>query len=148
MSETTTTEPTLEKEEKESRWARGWRYWKYVWSVVQDIIFIGLVYLAFEKMSSAFQTLVLALLILVYQSVNTSFTMLIRTLIEEAHVQRGCFLGLYKKFNDPDAPESEKLLRDVIKKYHKGDVLWYIHSISIFIVYLFVLWKVVNVLVL
>jgi hypothetical protein len=136
----------LVNEEKESGWARAWRYWRYAWTVIKNLIYIGFIYLAFERMTSVFETLVLALLILIYQAVANTFTFAIRTFAEEAHVNRGMLLGLYKKFKDPEAKEGERTLSEIVKEYHKSDAFFYINGVFSYLIYLFVLWKVISAL--
>lgn len=135
-------------EEQDSAGHRVWRYLKYAWTVSKNLIYLGLVFLAFGKMGSVFETLVLALLILIFQSVGNTLTMFIRTFVEEAQVQRSLFLGLYKKFADPEVAEGEEGLRELIKQYHKTDAHFYINSAGNGIVFMYVLWKVIQVLVL
>lgn len=94
------------KEEKSRR-----RFLKYSWTMAKNLFYLWLVFLAFGKMASVFETLVLALLILIFQSVGNSLTMFIRTFVEEAHIVRSLFLGIYKKFNDPDAAEGAEGLK-------------------------------------
>lgn len=134
---------TTAKEEKSK-----WRFLKYGWTVAKNLLYLWLVFLAFGKMASVFETLVLALLILIFQSVGNSLTMFIRTFVEEAHLVRSLFLGIYKKFNDPDAAEGEEGLKNIVKEYHKSDLIFYINSVGNGVAFVYVLWKVINALVL
>lgn len=134
---------TTVKEEKSK-----WRFLKYGWTVAKNLFYLWLVFLAFRKMASVFEILVLALLILIFQSVGNSLTMFIRTFVEEAHVMRSLFLGIYKKFNDPEAAEGEEALKSIIKEYHQSDPVFYINSVGNGIAFVYVLWKIVSVLVL
>jgi hypothetical protein len=130
--------------EKKSKW----RFVKYGWEVLKNLFYFWLVFLAFGKMNSVFQTLVLALLVLIFQSVGNTLTVLIRTFIEEAHVNRSLFLGLYKKFDDPEVAEGEEALSNLVKDYHKSDPIFYINSAGNVIVFVYVLSKIIEVIVL
>jgi hypothetical protein len=125
-----------------------WRFLKYGWTALKNLFYLWLVFLAFGKMSSAFETLVLSLLILIFQSVRNTLTIFIRTFIEEAHVTRSLFLGLYKKFDDPEIGEGEEALKNIVKDYHKSDPIFYINSVGNGLAFVYVLWKVIQVLVL
>lgn len=133
----------VEKEKKSK-----WRYLKYGWTVLKNLFYLWLVFLASGKMNSVFETLVLALLVLIFQSVGDTLTVFIRTFIEESHVNRSLFLGLYKKFDDPEITEGEEALKNIVKDYHKSDPIFYINSVGKVIVFVYVLAKVIEVLVL
>jgi len=138
----------LEKQEAEyprlSRWSR---YYKIVWTLVRNTLYIWLIYLAFGKMQSVFETLVLAVLIFILQLVVSTAMMAARRFDVESYLHRSLFLGLYKKFNDSEVQEGEEGLRALDKEYQKEDVFFYINAFAIGIAYLFVLWKIVNALV-
>src|SRR5579872_2602823 len=115
-----TTGVGLAKEEKESGRSRKWRYAAYAWTAIKNVMTFWLIYLAFEKVSpflrtrsaerqSTFETLVIAGLVLIWLGIGDALTIYMRTSAEEAHVHRSLFLGLYKKFNDPEVKESEEL---------------------------------------
>ena len=145
-----TSEITRERqnEEKESGWSRGSRYFKYLLAVMKNVVGIWLIYLEFGKVNSTFEMLVLAGLVLILQSVSSSFTLLFRTNFEENFAHRALFVGIYKKLNGPDIEDAEENLRKMNEEYHKTDAYFYINSVGSFAIYLFVLWKLVNVLVL
>jgi hypothetical protein len=84
----------VELEEKESKLARIWRYFAYAWTVGRNILVLWLVYLAFGRMESVFQKLMLAGLVLILQSVSDSRTSILRSMIEEAYLHRKLFLGV------------------------------------------------------
>jgi hypothetical protein len=139
----------LQKQEAEyprlSRWSR---YYKIAWTVVRNALYLWLIYLAFGRMQSIFETLVLAVLILVLQLVVSTVTMTARSFEEEAYFHRSLFLGLYKKFNDPEVQEGEEGLRGLQKEHHKQDVFLYINAFAIYVAYWYVLWKIIKALVL
>jgi hypothetical protein len=134
-------------EEKYPAAARVWRYCKYIWTALKHFIVLWLLYLAFGKMNTVFEKLVLALLVLILQSVGNSLTSILRSMIDEFYLHRELFLGLYKKFDHPGVEENEENLRKLVKDYKKGNTFYFINLIGNAVVYLYVLWKVFDTLV-
>src|SRR5690242_9416601 len=89
----------VELDEKESGFARIWRYFAYAWTAGRSILVLWLVYLAFGRMESVFQKLILAGLVLILQSVSDSRTSILRSMIEEAYLHRQLFLGVHKRID-------------------------------------------------
>jgi hypothetical protein len=135
-------------QETESGWTRGWRYCTYFWVVVRNVTYFWLVYLAFQRMNSTFEALVLAMLVLIYDRISDSWTLSARSTAEEGLLQRGLLLGLYKKFGDPEVQEAEEELGKLAKSFRKSDVPWFINVLGSFVVYVYVLWKLLSILVL
>ena len=138
----------VELEEKESKFARIWRYFAYAWTAGRNILVFWLVYLAFGRMESVFQKLMLAGLVLILQSVSDSRTSILRSMIEEAYLHRKLFLGVHKRIDRNSVDSDERALDKVIKDYHKGDAVYFINIIGNFVLYLYVIWKVFDTLVL
>src|ERR1041385_8021135 len=89
----------VEFEEKESAWARIWRYFAYLWTAGRNALILWLVYLAFGRMESVFQKLMLAGLVLILQSVSDSRISILRSMIDEAYLHRKLFLGVHKRID-------------------------------------------------
>jgi hypothetical protein len=135
-------------ETKESAWKRFWRYAVYAWTIGRNALTVWLVYLAFGKMESIFQKLMLAGLVLILQSVSDSRTSILRSMIEEAYLHRKLFLGVHKRIDRNSVDSDERALDKLIKDYHKSDGFYFINIIANFVVYIYVIWKVFDVLVL
>lgn len=134
--------------EKESAFARIWRFIAYIWTAGKNILVLWLVYLAFGKMGSAFQKLMLAGVVLILQSVSDSRISILRCMIEEGHVHRTLFLGVHKRIDRNSVDSDARALDNLIKDYHKGDIVYFINIIGNFALYLYVIWKVFDTLVL
>ena len=133
------------KPDKENKSKR--RFLTYGWTVAQNLFYLWLIFLAFGKMTSVFETLILALLILIYESVSSYTAIILRTFIEEAHIVRSLFLGIFKKFEDPAVAEGEEALHASVTRYHNRTPVFYINSVRNTIVYVYVVCKIIQVLV-
>jgi hypothetical protein len=60
----------LDPPEKDPLIFRAWRWWKVVWAVLRNFLEIGVILLAFGKLSTAFENIVLSLLVLIFQSLT------------------------------------------------------------------------------
>lgn len=138
----------LNFEEKESGMTRFWRYLAHVWTVGRNVLTVWLVYLAFGRMESVFQKLVLAGLILILQNVSDSRTSILRSMIEEAYLHRKLLLGLQKRLDRNSVERDERQVDKLVKDYHKEDTVYVINIVGNFAVYLYVLWKVFETLIL
>jgi hypothetical protein len=134
--------------EKESLVSKLWRYSVYAWTIARNVLVVWLVYLAFGRMESVFQRLVLAGLVLTLVSVGDSRISILRTTIEEAYLHRKLFLSLQKKLDRNSVDSDERELDKVIKDFRKGDFVYSINLIGTGVVYLYVIWKVFDILVL
>src|SRR5258708_4535785 len=76
---------------------RAWRWWKIVWTVSTNLFYILLIFFAFDKASSAFETVVVCFLVFIYQSVNWANTTQLRLAIEEAFSNKRLLLAVLKK---------------------------------------------------
>ena len=138
----------VELREKESAWIRYWRYGTYAWTAGRNALTVWLVYLAFGRMESVFQKLMLAGLVLILQSVSDSRISILRSMIEEAYLHRKLFLGVHKRIDRNSVDSDERALDKLIKDYHKGDIAYFINILGNFVLYLYVIWKVFDTLVL
>jgi hypothetical protein len=116
----------FEFREKESAFSKFWRYCSYAWTIGKNAFVIWLVHLAFGRMESVFQKLV----------------------IEEAYLHRKLLLRLQKAFDRNSVGSDEQELDKVIKDFHKADFVYSLNLIGTGIVYLYAIWKVFDTLVL
>jgi hypothetical protein len=138
----------FEFKEKRSLVSKLWRFCVYSWTIGRNGLVIWLVYLAFGKMESVFQKLVLAGLVLILVSVGDSRISILRTMIEEAYLHRSLFLSLQKKLDRNSTDSDERELDKLIKDFHKGDFVYSLNLAGAGITYLYVVWKVFSILAL
>jgi hypothetical protein len=138
------------KEEKEDWFSKAWRYWKMGWAALRNTFYCALVYFAFEKMSTAFETIVLALLIMIFLNVSGSLTTIVRLNIEEALVVRKLLVGLFKKLpNDEwEIEQTEERLAEIKKDYDKNNGVYYVNIGFNSLIYSYTGWKLIQLLVL
>lgn len=120
---------------------RAWKWWEITWTIFRNLLYIVLIFFAFDKVSTAFENLVLCLLILIFQAVNWALTAQLRLAVEESFaIKRLLFLIL--KHQGEETEDAESAINEVEKKYSKQNVLYYINLAGATVVYLLVVWKV------
>ena len=119
-----------------------WKWWKVLWTIFKNVIYISLVVLAFDKVSTAFENLVFCLLVLIYQSVNWAHTALLRLTVEEAFATKRLFFMVLRHHGEA-TEEAESTINEVEKNYSNQIHLYYINLVGAIVVYLLVAWKVV-----
>ena len=118
-----------------------WFWWKIIWAVVRNIIYIVLVIIAFEKATSAFESLVVCLLLLILQSVEWTHTAQTRFAVEELFSNKRILFLLLKKAGE-QTEDGEETISELEKKYSKHAPIYYINLVGGSIVYLMIVWKV------
>ncbi len=74
-----------EEADKEPVLFRAWGWWKIVWTIFRNLLYIVLFFFAFDKVSTAFENLVLCLLILIFQAVKLGiYRSQLRLAVEES----------------------------------------------------------------
>jgi len=140
--------PAVEYTEEESAPNPFWRYGAYIWTVGKNVLIVWLVYLAFGRMESVFQKLMLAGVVLILVAVSDSRVSIVRAMVDEAYLHRKLFLGIYKKLDRNSVESDEIELNKRIREYRKGDGFYVINLLGNCVVYLYVIWKVIQILVL
>lgn len=112
----------------------------------ENLIYLALLFLAFDKSESAFQTLALCLLVLIYQAVNWSNTHRVRTDGEEALVQRRFFLSILQKLGE-ETSEAVEAIAEIEVKFRRSNPLYYVNLAGALIIDLAVLGKIVTTIV-
>jgi hypothetical protein len=135
--------PSIAQDEPESGPSKIWFWCRVVWTIFSNLVYIALVVFAFDKAQSAFETLTLSLLILIYQAVNWSSTARIRTDVEEALVQRRMLFAILQKLGE-DTTEAEDFIRDAERKYLRSNPIYYINMAGASLVYFLILWKILR----
>jgi protein-S-isoprenylcysteine O-methyltransferase Ste14 len=132
---------TEEYNEKNSKLVKTGRYLKIIWTVIRNVIYVALIFLAFAKATTDFENITLCLLILVLESVKHAHTTQIRTAIEEAFSHRHLFFTLLKRAGE-NVDEEEALVKEEKEKYLRLNPQYYINIVFGALVYLIVLWKI------
>jgi hypothetical protein len=123
-----------------------WWWWKVTWTVIRNLLYVWLVFLAFEKASSALDNVVLCLLVLVLQSVNWAHTTQLRVAVEEGFATRRILFIVLKAAGE-DMEEATEMLNGAEKKYLKSNPIYYINLVAASLVYLILVWKLVATLI-
>jgi hypothetical protein len=128
-------------DDHESHMLRTWARWKIIWTIFKNIIYITLIVRAFEKASSVFESLVICLLLLILQSVDTAHTTQMRFAAEELFSNKRILFLLLKKTGE-ETEDAEETISELEKTYTKQTTLYYINLVGDSIVYLMIVWKV------
>jgi hypothetical protein len=130
---------------QQSSFSRAWFAWRIIWVILTNLIYLAFLFLAFDKAESAFQTLVLCLLILTYQAVNWSETSRVRTDAEEGLVNRRLALAVLQKLGE-DTSDAIEEISSIETKYKQNNPLYYINLTGASVIYIAVVWKLATVL--
>jgi predicted nucleic acid-binding Zn ribbon protein len=116
-----------------------WKWASYAWTVVVNLITIGVVLAIYDSVYASFETIVVSLLILIYLSFQ-SFSMIYgKTTTETVFALDIEFKRIRKLLKDePDEYEMEEI-QEAKKKVDKGMIKMYINAGFIFIIYLIAL---------
>jgi hypothetical protein len=135
------------KKETTSGWSKAWKGSIILWTISKNLFALAVIYLAFEKVNSAFETLVLAGLVLIFLNVNTSLTTLVRLHVEEALAQRKGIVGLYNLTHagSREMKGVEEGLNEQAKAFRDQDYKYFINIVGDALSYMYVLWKFVGV---
>jgi hypothetical protein len=140
--------PAAEYKEQESTLDRYWRYGAYAWTVSKNILIFWLVYLAFGKLESVFEKLMLAGVVLILVTVTDSRVSIFRTMVGEAYLHRKLFIGIYKLLDRSSVESNELELNKRIREFRGEDGFYFASQIGSCAVYLYVIWKVIQILLL
>ena len=130
---------------QQSSFSKLWFGWRIVWAILRNLISLFFLFLAFDKTESAFQIVVLCLLVLIYQAVNWNDTFRVRTDAEEALFQRRLSFAILQKLGE-ETGEAVEAIDELELKFRRNTPLYYINLAGALIIYLSVLWKLVTAL--
>jgi hypothetical protein len=130
---------------EESTLSKIWFSWRIIWAILRNLIYLTLLFLAFDKMQTPFEVIVLSLLVLILQAVNWSGTERVRMDIEECLAQRRVSFSILQKLGE-DTSEAEDLINELEKKYRSNNPIYYINLSVATIVYLGILFKLATAL--
>ena len=119
-----------------------WFWWKIIWALIKNLIFLALLFLAFDKMQTPFEVVVLSLLLLILQAVDWSNTARMRLDVEEALVQRRISYSILEKLGE-DTSEAESVIGGFEKEYLSSNPIYYINLSFAALVYIWILFKLV-----
>jgi hypothetical protein len=135
----------LDPPEKDLLIFRAWGWWKVVWAVLRNLIYIGVILLAFEKLSTAFENIVLCFLVLILQSLTLGGSTQLRLAIEEVFSNKRLLLKILSKAGE-EMEDLEAAIGEAEKNYVKQNKIYYVNLGGSLVVYFIVLWKVFTAL--
>lgn len=123
-----------------------WKYLGYAWTVIVNLITIGVVLAIYGSVYASFEVIVISLLILIYLSFQ-SFSMIYgKTTAETAFALDAEFKRIRRLLKDePDEYETEEV-QEAKKKVDKAMVKMYINAGFLFIIYLIALFHLFGAL--
>lgn len=123
-----------------------WKWLSYAWTVVVNLITVGVVFAIYDNVYASFEIIVVSLLILIYLSFQ-SFSMIYgKTTAETAFALDGEFKRIRKLLKDePNEYEAEEI-QEAKKKVDKAMVKMYINAGFLFIIYLIALFNLFGAL--
>jgi hypothetical protein len=133
-------------DEQRNSFSKVWFGCRVVWSIFINLIYLVLLFLAFDKVQSVFETLALCLLVLIYQAVNWGNTLRARTDAEESLVQRQLTLAILQKLGEETSEAIEEVNEGALK-FRRNNPLYYINLAGGLIIDIAVIWKLVAILV-
>lgn len=133
---------TFNQEKKKS----PWRWFSYAWTVIQNLIVIGVIFAIYGSIYASFEVIVVSLLILIYLSLQ-GFSMIYgKTSVETAFALDAEFKRIRKLLKDePEEYETEEI-QEAKKKVDRMMVKMYINSGFLFLIYLITLWHLFGAL--
>src|ERR1700734_1329751 len=124
----------------ENSLSRVWLWWKVIWTIVRNLVYLLLLYFAFNRMQSPFEVVVLSMLVLIFQEANRSRTASIIMNVQESLTQRRILFTILEKLGE-DTSQAEKVTNDIEKKYLRGNPRYYINLSVATLVYIGILFK-------
>ncbi len=116
-----------------------WKWLGYAWTIVINLITIGVVLAIYDNVYASFETIVVSLLILIYLSFQ-SFSMIYgKTTAETAFALDGEFKRVRKLLKDEPNEYGAEEIQEAKKKVDKAMVKMYINAAFLFIIYLIAL---------
>lgn len=123
-----------------------WQWFTYAWTVIINLITIGVVLAIYDNVYASFEIIVVSLLILIYLSFQ-SFSMVYgKAATETVFAIHGEFKRIRKLLkDDPDEYEVEEI-QETKKKADKAMIKMYINTAFLFIIYLIALFQLFDAL--
>lgn len=123
-----------------------WQWLSYAWTVIVNLITIGVVFAIYDNVYASFEIIVVSLLILIYLSFQ-SFSMIYgKITTANAFILDGEFKRIRKLLKDePDEYEVEEI-QEAKKKVDKAMIKMYINAGFLFIIYLITLFQLFGAL--
>ena len=116
-------------------------WWRITWACLRNLIFIGLILMAFGRLNSPFENVVLCVLLFILQSVNWAFTQKVRMDVDEVLINRRLSFAILKKLGE-DTTDVENALAEAELKYRRGNVIYYINLVAATVIYLGLVLKI------
>jgi hypothetical protein len=118
----------------------------YAWLVVRNLLVIGIALSVFNKVSSPFEVIVVALLVLLMTDVAAHFDSAAKRRTEELLALSQEFRTLGEALGTPVASEED--LREWLGQVQEGKIRSYINLAGTFVIWVIALWNLLKVTVL
>ncbi len=128
-----------------------WRFARYIWTVIVNLITIGVVIAIYSNIYDSFEVIVVSLLILIYLSIQTFATTSGNTSISTAFYNHEQFSRIRKLLKNSEVVsedeeyENEEFL-EAKKKFDKAKTKMYINIGFAFIIYIIALFNLLGAL--
>ncbi len=123
-----------------------WKWFGYAWTVIANLITLGVVAAIYSSVYDSFEIITVSLLILIYLSIQSLTMIYGKTTVETAFAYDSEFKRIRKLLKeDVDEYEDEEI-KDAKKKVGKSMVKMYINAGFIFIIYLIALFNLFGAL--
>lgn len=118
-----------------------WKWLSYTWTIIVNLITIGVVLAIYDSVYASFETIVVSLLIFIYLSFRGFLILYGKTIAETAFALDGEFKRIRRLLKDElDDSETEEV-QEAKKKVDKSIVKMYINAVFLFIIYLITLFQ-------
>lgn len=122
------------------------KWLSYAWTVVINLIVIGVVLAIYDRVYRSFEVIIVSLLILIYLGFQSFSMVYSKTIAETAFALDNEFKRIRRLLKEePDEYELEEL-QEAKKKVDKAMIKMYINAIFIFIIYLIALFNLFGAL--
>jgi hypothetical protein len=133
-------------EHKEEKKTDVWKWFGYGWTVIVNLITLGVVVAIYSNIYDSFEIITVSLLILIYLSIQSITMIYGKTTIETVFAYDSEFKRIRKLLREqPDEYEEEEI-QVAKKKVGKAMVKMYTNGSFIFIIYLIALWNLFSTL--
>src|SRR5690349_3944496 len=124
------------------------KYTSYIWTIVVNLMTVGVTVAIFESTNTSFERIVLSLLILIYINLVTFVSLYGQAKSEELFAMNYEFKRLRKLLkedvNEEDAAYEEEQLKEGKEKQSKNQNKFYISSVFLFIIYIITLFNLLG----
>lgn len=119
--------------------------YKYIWFFATDMITVLVVFAMYSRAETAFQTITISALVIIYMAVLNVGAGLWQLASHTASAYMAEFSGIKKLLNDKESHEYENELLEVGNKLRTSNIQYYIHVVYSWILWVIAVWKILSV---